>query len=88
MKSTYVKSFQDLHLNPNNIYSDLRISTLDFISHYIVSAATARGIQDKEEPNMTDLRSPGRGLRSAYNTDEPEYTPAQLDLYVTSSIAL
>ena len=29
---------------------------------------------------MTDLRLPGRGLRAAYNPDEPEYTPAQLSL--------
>ena len=34
----------------------------------------------KEEPDMTESRLPGRGLRSAYNADEPEYTPAQLDL--------
>lgn len=34
----------------------------------------------EEEVGMTASRPPGRGLRAAYNADEPEYTPAQLNL--------
>jgi len=34
----------------------------------------------KGEPDMPASRLPGRGLRAAYNADEPEYTPAQLNL--------
>lgn len=34
----------------------------------------------QEEVDMTVSRPPGRGLRAAYNADEPEYTPAQLNL--------
>ena len=34
----------------------------------------------KGEVDMTASRPPGRGLRAAYNADEPEYTPAQLNL--------
>ena len=34
----------------------------------------------KREVDMTASRPPGRGLRTAYNADEPEYTPAQLNL--------
>ena len=34
----------------------------------------------KGEVDITASRPPGRGLRAAYNADEPEYTPAQLDL--------
>ena len=32
------------------------------------------------EVELTASRPPGRGLRAAYNADEPEYTPAQLNL--------
>ena len=45
---------------------------MDFISKLIE--------KPEEEPNMTDLRLPGRGLRTVSNADEPEYTPAQLSL--------
>jgi hypothetical protein len=34
----------------------------------------------KGEVDMTASRPPGRGLRAAYNADEPEYTTAQLNL--------
>ena len=34
----------------------------------------------KGEVDMTASRPPGRGLRAAHNADEPEYTPAQLNL--------
>ncbi len=54
--------------NENNFLAPL----MDFIDNLIK--------KHEEEPNMTGLRLPGRGLRSAYNTDEPEYTSDQLDL--------
>ncbi len=48
------------------------VPLMDFIDNLIE--------KNEEKPNMTDLRLLGRGLRTASNTDEPEYTPAQLDL--------
>ena len=48
------------------------VPLMDFIDNLIE--------KHEEKPNKTGLRLPGRGFRTTSNTDEPEYTPAQLDL--------
>ena len=53
--------------NENHLFAPLK----DFIANLIEKY--------EEEHDMKKLL-PGRGLRAAYNADEPEYTPAQLEL--------